>query len=41
VADKKSKAFGGDRWGDIKAVSVDPTKIKFASRPKTVKSKKK
>lgn len=42
MAEKKDKkAFSGDRWGSIKAVSVDPSKIEFASKPKAVKSKKK
>lgn len=44
MAEKKKKndkkPFSGDRWGDIKAVSVDPSKIKFANRPNTDKKKK-
>ena len=39
MADKKSnkKPFSGDRWGEIKATPVDPSKIKWASKPKKAK----
>ena len=39
MAEKKSnkKPFNGDRWGDIKATPVDPSKIKWASKPKKAK----
>ena len=43
MAEKKKndkKPFSGDRWGDIKAVSVDPSKIKFVDTPKADKKKK-